>query len=563
MSTGFFEPFLYPTSHNFQSHSPSANPNIYLNKNKNNILSEHWALIQNSSTPAKFSVSIPIKNGKDIVSAIKANAPDDIVDLLDLHLNFGVLNSRFCILEYHNSDDSLYIHEGKNKTMPFPSKNVFHNYGYIGDSISEYKACFTLLSLKPFSALLIATADPSKRKSVNFLTPTRAEINLGQKIPINDGQFAILSGLSQSIEGIQGPPGTGKSTSIALLARHFIPRNEIILATCVQNKAVDSIAEKLGSLRVGDLPFFVLGNSDRLGIEANKWTLESQVSTDSRVVPLLKDLNNCRRREKLAEDCLKSMEGSSKKIFDKTYSRLSNLFKSLKMQRPATVWDINKSNMQILEELHGQLMELSTIASHEYSQMCSVVRAGILIRARVVLCTVATASGCGNDSFSVSDEFKPLFMKLSTIIIDEAGTAPESKLPLLLTLNPLGGVTRIIAIGDQQQLAPFSLIQGDHMGFFQRLDKALRGRIGTLTEQYRMHPVVCNFISKAFYNGKLQTPNAVSMARMTSDPIGLYWLVYAGKNAESSPPHSKSKQNVTEAELAIQAVKLKEKLEDQ
>jgi hypothetical protein len=318
MSTGFFEPFLYPTSHNFQSHSPSANPNIYLNKNKNNILSEHWALIQNSSTPAKFPVSIPIKNGKDIVSAIKANAPDDIVDLLDLHLNFGVLNNRFCILEYHNSDDSLYIHKGKNKTMPFPSKNVFHNYGYIGDSISEYKACLTLLSLKPFSALLTATADPTKRKSVKFLTPTRAEINLGQKIPINDGQFSILSGLSQSIEGIQGPPGTGKSTSIALLARHFIPRNEIILATCVQNKAVDSIAEKLGSLRVGNLPFFVLGNSDRLGIEANKWTLESQVSTDTRVVPLLKRFNNCRRREKLAEDCLKSMEGSSKKIFDET-----------------------------------------------------------------------------------------------------------------------------------------------------------------------------------------------------------------------------------------------------
>jgi superfamily I DNA and/or RNA helicase len=131
--------------------------------------------------------------------------------------------------------------------------------------------------------------------------------------------------------------------------------------------------------------------------------------------------------------------------------------------------------MQIVEELYGQLMKLSAIASHEYSQMCSVVRAGILIRARVVLCTVATASGCGNDSFSVSDEFKPLFIKLSTIIIDEAGTAPESKLPLLLTLNPLGGVTRIIAIGDQQQLAPFSLIQGDHMGFFQRLDKALQG----------------------------------------------------------------------------------------
>jgi hypothetical protein len=163
---------------------------------------------------------------------------------------------------------------------PDPSHHltIFYNHVYIGDSISEYKACVKLLKESMENELLAAVADPSRRKLVRFLTPSREEIDLGQKIPINDGQFAILSSLSQSIEGIQGPPGTGKSTSIALLARHFIPADEVILATCVQNKAVDSIAEKLGSLSVGDLPFFVLGKSDRLGIEANKWTLESQVS---------------------------------------------------------------------------------------------------------------------------------------------------------------------------------------------------------------------------------------------------------------------------------------------
>jgi hypothetical protein len=165
-----FRPFIYPTSRNFQSHSPSANPKVYLDKNMNNILSEHWALIKNSSTPAKFQVSI--KKEKDIVSAIKANAPDDAVDLLELHLNFGVLNSRFCILEYRNSDECLYIHKGLNKTMSDRKQDVFHNYGYIGDSISEYKACLKLLKLEFFSALLIATADPTKRKPVKFLKPT-------------------------------------------------------------------------------------------------------------------------------------------------------------------------------------------------------------------------------------------------------------------------------------------------------------------------------------------------------------------------------------------------------
>jgi hypothetical protein len=213
-----------------------------------------------------------------------------------------------------------------------------------------------------------------------------------------------------------------------------------------------------------------------------------------------------------------------------------------------------KSDMQLLLELCDQLSKLSFKARSDYYTMCATVTADILNKARVVLCTVATASSTGRESLSMSAELKPLFAKLTTIIIDEAGTAPESKLPLLLTLNPTGNITRIIAIGDQKQLPPFNLSQGDQMGFFQRLDKALPGMIGTLTEQYRMHPVVCGFISNAFYDGKLKTSNAVSAARIDSDPIGLYWLTYDNSNAESTAPNSFSKQNEIEARLAVAAV---------
>jgi hypothetical protein len=55
----------------------------------------------------------------------------------------------------------------------------------------------------------------------------------------------------------------------------------VTLATCVQNKAVDAIAEKLVSSR---MPFFVFGNALRLGLLAKEWTLDAQVERDRRVV---------------------------------------------------------------------------------------------------------------------------------------------------------------------------------------------------------------------------------------------------------------------------------------
>ncbi|KAJ1442997.1 hypothetical protein B484DRAFT_38313 [Ochromonadaceae sp. CCMP2298] len=71
-----------------------------------------------------------------------------------------------------------------------------------------------------------------------------------------------------------GPPGTGKSTLVYHIDNSFLGKNTISLATCVQNKAVDAIAEKLATGQIG---FFVVGNEDRLGLFAKMWTLDAQM----------------------------------------------------------------------------------------------------------------------------------------------------------------------------------------------------------------------------------------------------------------------------------------------
>jgi superfamily I DNA and/or RNA helicase len=80
----------------------------------------------------------------------------------------------------------------------------------------------------------------------------------------------------------------------------------------------------------------------------------------------------------------------------------------------------------------------------------------------------------------------------------------------------------IVAVGDQNQLEPFSNVQDvwgssgcrtPPRGFFQRVEEALRaaGRpVAMLLVQYRMHPHLCAFVSDNFYQGRLQTDPGVA-----------------------------------------------------
>ena len=192
--------------------------------------------------------------------------------------------------------------------------------------------------------------------------------------------------------------------------------------------------------------------------------------------------------------------------------------------------------------------------------------------------------------------------RITSAVLDEAGTCPESKLPLLSLLPHL---TRIISIGDHKQLSPFTYIQpgrrgnggggrrgrmcqffargrcsyGDNcrfehascvtpstptvtvepMGFFQRVEKALPSNaIPSLTHQYRMNPFICSYISAQFYDHTLHTPEEVARERVAVDGCGMWWVDYPthGRGHEEAPEriNSTSKVNPTEVGLVVQIV---------
>lgn len=402
---------------------------------------------------------------------------------------------------------------------------------------------------------------------------------------------------------------------IAHIVSSCLPHGDVTLATCVQNKAVNAIAEKLGFFPKGHLPFFVIGNIDHLGIQATKWTIACQVERDPRVVARYKCCCRYIKLTALFDDFLHfKVSLLNRKYLQSRREELVNI--KFRISNHGRFESCNRKEREIFHAREREIFlardswyrfwksyimrkyaiyvvamsyskKLLNAANEDYSNMLDFVRAELINTTRVILCTSDTASG----SLAKSKEFMPALLKLKTIIMNEAGIVSETKLPLLLTLNP-NGIERIIAIGDQKQLAPFSYIQSggqtsgqakrsdicrefartgsckklrscrythikslieEPMGFFQRLEKALPdGSVPTLTEQYRMHPIMGELLGALFYDGLLNTPLLIADGRTAIDQHGVWWLTYDDDDAESTPIRSKSKQNIAEAVLVVQ-----------
>lgn len=460
------------------------------------------------------------------------------------------------------------------------------DFGYIGEFESEYFACEEL-STRPHSSLLTSVADPQQRIEVveSFEPMPSYESVARGAVPINETQYDIIAGLHRSIECVQGPPGTGKSTTIFHIINSRLPEGTVALATCVQNKAVDAIADKLEDR----VPFFVYGREDRLGLVSKRNTISGQIERHPEVVTLTRLINNVRRfQQEVVNEAKKRLKESADKLYSDKRSRQRQVRANAKYPHGSLDYQEKRDTFmardmwkfaweKILARRHGtlfttakRLFEIENHAACLRSRLKSELRETIVGSARAILCTVASTG-----SLIHCEELFAATSRITTAVLDEAGTSPEAKLPVLL-LNPC--LDKIIAIGDQQQLAPFTHLDdpvknvcfqfqkhgfcsygnfckfmhgsGEPLpdGFFQRAEKSL-GSIPILTEQYRMHPDICQVVSTLFYDNQLTTNPLVSVRRRHASARGLFWS--QSNSFESKAPNSSSTQNLGEAKQVL------------
>lgn len=159
-----------------------------------------------------------------------------------------------------------------------------------------------------------------------------------------------------------------------------------------------------------------------------------------------------------------------------------------------------------------------------------------------------------------------------TVIVDEASqqTEPASLVPLVK------GCEKAILVGDHVQLRPTVQEFSPALGFDVSLFERLYTRQGTtpgmakimLDTQYRMHPSICDFISKEFYKGKLLSglkdsdrpmsssafPWPASPATKTSSASASRMLFVECSGREDLG--HKSKSNKEQADLCLSICKL-------
>ena len=126
-----------------------------------------------------------------------------------------------------------------------------------------------------------------------------------------------------------------------------------------------------------------------------------------------------------------------------------------------------------------------------------------------VIC--ATLSGSGHEMFH------NLNIEFETVIIDEAAQSIE-----LSALIPLKyGCSKCILVGDPKQLPPTVLSREAarfqyEQSLFVRMQANHPNDVHLLDTQYRMHPEISAFPSKAFYDGRLL--DGANMAKLRTQP---------------------------------------------
>ncbi|XP_072285580.1 probable helicase senataxin isoform X2 [Pyxicephalus adspersus] len=358
---------------------------------------------------------------------------------------------------------------------------------------------------------------------------------------------------------IHGPPGTGKSKTIVGLLHKILMESNVgdqnfnaktkrnrVLVCAPSNAALDDLMKKIILVfkencrdkkntlgNCGDISMVRLGSEKTISPDVVKFSLDCQVNY---------------RINKASQDpsVLKQKE-----ILDRQLDELSH-------QRA-----MERCNKNTCEELDLKISKLTKERQYvanilkEQRKRPQEVQRNIILDSHVICCTLSTSGGILLESAFRQLGHEPF----SCVIVDEAGQSCEIE-----TLIPLlHRCSKLVLVGDPEQLPPTVIsVKAEELGYGQslmcRLCKILESfstniPILHLTIQYRMHPDICFFPSKHFYNSILKTDRATEEVRCSLDwPFQPYMVFDVSDGFEIKEKESFS--NPLEIKMVLALIKL-------
>ena len=265
-----------------------------------------------------------------------------------------------------------------------------------------------------------------------------------------------------------GPPGTGKTyTTGQQIAEVMRDQSERILVVSTTNRATDNVAISVGEaakkLRLDEL------DDDRL---------------------------------------LRIGKGASYQTF--IDEQLAAMLRGTEAGVLSQIDEFN-AQLQRLESLDDKALIRKQIGELRTSGNDQSNRIFVDTQQRVVISTAYKAMSYLNDG-SIRKMIEDGQAPFTTIFIDEAGLISRAAVAALSLL----AARRVVLVGDSKQLAPISRISrilptrqqtwlaSSGLSHLDETDN-LPDAVHLLSEQYRMHPDVCNIVSSYQYEGKLTT----------------------------------------------------------
>ena len=286
-----------------------------------------------------------------------------------------------------------------------------------------------------------------------------------------------------------------------------------------------------------------LGRSDVINANVQDVTLEELVNkrlnlpTAGAQTSASEDIHKLMSDHKAVSDELFAVRMNIDQVKSKGQSAAPEMYRELDLLK------------QKKEQLSGRI-DLARDRGNTIARDAEISRRKVqqeILNGAHVIC--ATLSGSGHDMF------QSLNIEFETVIIDEAAQSIE-----LSALIPLKyGCAKCIMVGDPKQLPPTVLSREAarfqyEQSLFVRIQANQPKDVHLLNTQYRMHPEISMFPSKAFYDGKLLDGNGMASLRKQpwhdNEVFGPYRF-FNVEGMHQAAPSGHSLINRAELEIAL------------
>lgn len=369
-----------------------------------------------------------------------------------------------------------------------------------------------------------------RNKLKPVVEPPIVEIEANEHFRLDDPIDSQAKALKMALGGseialIQGPPGTGKSTVIVDIIRNLVKQHKKVLV-CTQSVApIEELYFKLSGRRKSksiDKPKKADGHPLRCAYLLDDESVEISSSVEEQ--------RNTLKEMMLLINRLKDVSISATPVAIERLKQSKEFFENDHKEECRQV--VSKFAKEILpkhEEIEKVLSEyINALDKEDVEDFASEKKTLNLEAVDVVF---GTCIGVG-----VSRLLEDI--RFDTLIIDEAGKANYAE-----SLVPMMKANEYILVGDDQQLPPYTNselitllaehrlsdsedsqienldIESEKSRILEDVGRSLFGDLKPrlpasnqimLSRQFRMHPAIGDFVSKLFYNGKVNSARTAS-----------------------------------------------------